>query len=77
MDWRDRITSDPKICHGAVCIKGTRVMVSVVLDNLAEGHSVAEILQSYPTLTAEDVHAVVEYAAELAQEGVIRLPLSA
>jgi uncharacterized protein (DUF433 family) len=77
MNWRERITSDPKVCHGAVCIKGTRIMVTVVLDNLAEGHSVAEIIKSYPTLSAEDIHAAIAYAAELAHEGVIRLPLSA
>ena len=50
MNWRDRISVDPNICHGKVCIKGTRVMVTVVLDNLAAGLSETEILKSYPTL---------------------------
>ena len=55
----DRIQTDPLICHGAVCIKGTRIMVSVVLDALAEGHSAEEILTEYPTLTMEDIHAAI------------------
>jgi uncharacterized protein (DUF433 family) len=50
MNGRDRISVDPSICHGKVCIKGTRIMVSVVLDNLAAGESVEAILRSYPTL---------------------------
>ena len=49
MNWQDRITVDPHVCHGKVCIKGTRVMVSVVLDNLAAGVSRDEIL-NHPSL---------------------------
>jgi uncharacterized protein (DUF433 family) len=66
MNWRDRLSSDPNICHGRVCVRGTRVMVSVVLDNLAAGLGPEEILQSYPSLHAEDIQAVIAYAAELA-----------
>jgi len=66
--WRDRIIVDPRICHGRACIKGTRVMVAVILDNLAAGTSVARILQSYPSLCREDVRAAIAYAAELARE---------
>ena len=55
MDWRDRISVDPNVCHGKVCIKGTRVMVSVILDNLAAGERVEAILRGYPTLTADDI----------------------
>lgn len=77
MSWQARIQVDPAICHGKACIKGTRVMVSVILDNLAEGRSVAEILRSYPTLTAEDVHAPMAYAAELARERVVPYPTDA
>jgi uncharacterized protein (DUF433 family) len=69
--WRDRIIVDPRICHGRACIKGTRVMVAVILDNLAAGTSVARILQSYPSLCREDVRAAISYAAELAREQVI------
>ena len=74
MDWQNRITVDPGVCHGQACIKGTRVMVSVVLDNLAAGQQVDEIVQSYPSLTAEDVNAAVAYAAELARERTVVLP---
>lgn len=71
MEWREHITSDPKFCHGKVCVRGTRVMVSVVLDNLAAGRTVDQILHSYPSLSAEDVRAAVAYAAELTREDVI------
>jgi uncharacterized protein (DUF433 family) len=62
MVWKDRITTDPFVCHGKACIKGTRIMVSVILDNLAARVSQAEILQSYPTLTSEDISAAISYA---------------
>ncbi|MFZ6020320.1 MAG: DUF433 domain-containing protein [Chloroflexota bacterium] len=71
MNWRDYITSDPQICHGKAIIKGTRIMVSVILDNLAAGLSAEEILQSYPSLKREDISAAIAYAAELASERVI------
>jgi uncharacterized protein (DUF433 family) len=47
MDWRERITVDPRVCHGQACVKGTRVMVAVVLDNLAAGVPIDDILRSY------------------------------
>jgi uncharacterized protein (DUF433 family) len=62
MNWRERISVDPRICHGRACIKGTRVMASVVLDNLAAGVTHEEILKSYPSITIEDIRAVVAYA---------------
>ena len=71
VNLRDRIASDPSVCHGKVCIKGTRIMVSVVLDNLAVGLTIEEILKSYPSLTPEDVRAAVAYAAELTRERII------
>jgi uncharacterized protein (DUF433 family) len=71
MDWRARISTDPAVCHGKACIKGTRVMASVVLDNLAGGQSPDEILRLYPTLHKEDVAAVIAYAAELAREPIV------
>ena len=74
MNWRDRISVDPKVCHGKACIKGTRVMVSVVLDNLADGVSREEIVRSYPSLTPADVRAAIAYAADLARERVVALP---
>jgi len=68
MSWQERISVDPAICHGRACIRGTRIMVSVVLDNLAAGVSTDELLRSYPTLTADAVQAALDYAAELARE---------
>jgi uncharacterized protein (DUF433 family) len=68
MDWRERISSDPQVCHGKVCVKGTRIPVSVVLDNLAAGEQVEDILGSYPTLKAEDLQACLAYAAELSRD---------
>lgn len=73
MTWRDRITVDPNVCHGKACIKGTRVMVSVILDNLAAGTPRDEILVSYPSLTSEDIEVSIAYAAELARERVVPL----
>jgi uncharacterized protein (DUF433 family) len=74
MDWRDRIVSDPDTCHGKARIAGTRVMVSVILDNLAAHLSREEILQSYPSLKAADIDAAMAYAAELARERIVPLP---
>jgi uncharacterized protein (DUF433 family) len=74
MNWQDHITVDPNVCHGKACIRGTRVMVSVVLDNLAAGQSVEEILKSYPSLSEKGVLAAISYAAELTRESVIALP---
>jgi uncharacterized protein (DUF433 family) len=71
MNWRTRITADPAICHGKACIKGTRIMASVMLDSLAAGQSPEDIVRLYPTLQLEDVTAVIAYAAELARERVV------
>lgn len=63
------ITLDPEVCHGRACVAGTRVPVSVVLDNLAAGTTVDEILRSYPSLTAESIAACLCYAAEIVKNG--------
>jgi uncharacterized protein (DUF433 family) len=65
---------DPAVCHGRACLKGTRIMVSVVLDNLAAGLTPEEIVRSYPSLSRESVQAAVAYAAELARERVVAMP---
>ena len=75
IDWQDRISVNPKICHGKPCIRGTRVMVSVILDNLAAHVGHEEILRSYPSLQWQDIDAAIAYAAELAQERTVPLPL--
>lgn len=64
----DRIQVDSSICHGKACIRGTRIMVSVVLANLADGMTDAEICAEYPSLQADDIRAALVYAAELAGE---------
>ncbi|MDP3259678.1 MAG: DUF433 domain-containing protein [Thermodesulfovibrionales bacterium] len=74
MNWRERISVDPLACHGKACIKGTRIMVSVILDNLAEGIKETEILKSYPSLKPEDIKAAIAYAAELSNERLVSVP---
>lgn len=71
LNWRDYITVDPEVCHGRACIAGTRVLVTTVLDNLAAGLDAEEIVQSYPSVTAESVQAAMCYAADLAKERVL------
>jgi uncharacterized protein (DUF433 family) len=73
MNWREHITVDPNVCHGKACVKGTRVLVSVILDNLAAGSRPEELIKSYPSVKVEDVRAVMAYAAEVARERVVRL----
>jgi uncharacterized protein (DUF433 family) len=73
MNWQEHITVDPAICHGNACIKGTRVMVSVVMDNLAAGFTVDEIIQSYPSLSRETVQSAIAYAAELTRERIVAM----
>ena len=77
MDLRDRITTDPAVCHGQACISGTRVPVAVVLDNLAAGLSGEEILLEYPGLQPDDIKATIAYAADLARERLLPLRESA
>jgi uncharacterized protein (DUF433 family) len=65
IDWQEHIASDPNVCGGRACIKGTRVLVAVVLDNLAAGLEVDEVLKEYPSITPEDIRAAFAYAADL------------
>ena len=73
--WRERISVNPAVCHGKACIRGTRIMVSVIVDNVAAGISHQDILHSYPPLTESDIEAALAYAAELTREGAVDLPL--
>ena len=75
MDWKPYITADPQIMHGAVCFRGTRVPVSVVLDNLAAGETPERILDQYPSLKAEHVSAALGYAADLARDRIVPVPV--
>jgi len=74
MDWREYISVDPLVCHGRACVRGTRILVTVVLDNLAAGLRPEGVISSYPSLTVESVRAVIAYAAALAREEHIALP---
>lgn len=67
-DWEAPVTVDPLVCHGKPCIRGTRIMVSVILDNLAEGMTPQEIIDEYPPLRLEDVRGAIAYAATLTRE---------
>jgi len=68
IDWKDRISINPKVCHGKPCIKGTRIMVSILLDYLKAGESTESILKEYPSLKEQDIRAALAYAAWLAHE---------
>jgi len=74
MEWREFVIVDPGICHGKACIRGTRVLVSAILDNVVAGESQESILKSYPTISVEAINAALAYAADLARERVIALP---
>ena len=74
MEWQEHVTVDPNICHGKACIRGTRVLVSAILDNFAAGESKESILESYPTITIDAISAAIAFAADLARERVIALP---
>lgn len=74
MNWQEYVSVDPEICHGQACVRGTRIPVSVILDNLAAGVAAEEVLASYPTLTATAIQAALGYAADLAKERVVALP---
>ena len=74
MEWIDRITVDPAVSHGKACVRGTRIPVSVVLDNLAAGIGEDEILVSYPSLQIPDIRAAIAYAAHLAKERTVGTP---
>lgn len=68
-----RISIDPKICHGKPCVRGHRIWVSLILDLLASGMTVAEVLAEYPQLAAEDIHACLAYASEMTRERTVRI----
>jgi uncharacterized protein (DUF433 family) len=68
LDYRNRISQKPGVCGGQPVIKGTRVTLRTLLASLSEGDSIEEILADHPTLTAEDVRAVIAFAADAARE---------
>jgi uncharacterized protein (DUF433 family) len=70
-----RISVDPNVCFGRPCIRGTRIWVSLIVDNLAAGTKESEILDAYPQLQADDIRAALAYAAEMTREHVIPIPM--
>ena len=74
MDWKEHIAADPNIMHGTVCLRGTRISVSVVLDDPAADQSAERILEQYPSLKPEHIGAAIAYAADLARERIVPIP---
>ena len=70
----ERISIDPNVCFGKPCIRGTRIWVSLILDFLANGMTMNEILEEYPQLTIEDIRAVLSYGAEMTRERYVDIP---
>ena len=64
----ERISVDPNVCFGKPCIRGTRIWVSLIIDNLAAGASIDEILEAYPHLTHDDIRAALAWAAEMTRD---------
>jgi uncharacterized protein (DUF433 family) len=74
-DLLTRISINPNICFGKPCIRGHRIWVSLILDFLASGMTIPEILEDYPQLEAADILACIAYGAEMARERYIEIPL--
>ena len=72
----DRISIDPRVCHGQACVKGTRIIAWLIVQYLANGDSTEEVLAAHPSLTREDVQACLAYAAEMARERVLPVEVS-
>jgi uncharacterized protein (DUF433 family) len=75
VDWKDRIVIEPDLHHGAACIRGTRIPVTMIVGSLADGLTHTEIQQAYPQLAAEDIQAALAYAAEMLHADIFA-PLS-
>ena len=72
----ERISVDPKICHGQACIKGTRIPVHQIIRMLANGDKIQELLKDYPSIKAEDIYACLDYAASLAEEQITPIDMT-
>ena len=70
----DRISVDPNVCFGKPCIRGTRIWVSLILDFLASGMKMKEIVEEYPQLTEDDIRAAIAYGAEMSRERYVEVP---
>jgi uncharacterized protein (DUF433 family) len=67
----DRITFDPEVMGGRACIRGIRVTVATIIDQIAEGASIDDVLAEYPYLEQEDVQQALSYVSWLARDEVI------
>ena len=72
----DRININPKICHGQPCVRGTRIMVWLVVEYLAGGDSIEAVLEAYPSLAREDVQACLVFAAEMTKERILPIEVT-
>jgi uncharacterized protein (DUF433 family) len=72
-DLLARISVDPKVCHGKPCIRGHRIWVSLILDRLAAGDSIEELMDDYPGILREDVLACVAYGSEMSRTELLSL----
>ena len=68
MDWKDRIEVNPNVLVGKPIIKGTRISVELILDRMADGWTMEDILSAYPRVKREDVLAALSFASELFKE---------
>ena len=75
VEWRGRVVVDENIHHGDPCIKGTRIPVSILVGSLADGMTVAEVIEEYPQLTPDAVAAALAYAAEVLKQELV-LPVA-
>lgn len=73
-DLLTRISVDPQVCFGKPCIRGTRIWVSLLLDFLATGSTMEELLDDYPQLKREDILAAIAYGAAMSRERYVDLP---
>lgn len=72
-----RISANPNVCFGKPCIRGTRIWVSLILDMLAAGDSIGEILEAYPHLKREDILACIAYGSEMSRENFVEVAFNA
>jgi len=70
-----RISIDPNVCFGRPCIRGHRIWVSLVLDRLASGDTIKDILDDYPGIEEADVRACIAYGAEMSRGHYVELPI--
>ena len=71
----NRITINPNICFGKPTIRGTRIWVSLILDMLADGMTIEEVVEEYPHLTTDDIRAAIAYGAEMSRERYVDIPV--